>query len=478
MAGTSWNVFINDLGTLTELIDADEVNANFDWSEGGLIPHLAGTTNTALAYTLGTSTAKWGNVYTDKIETGFKVFSSSGDSLFHILYPTAQSGYIQFVEGTITSQKMTLLYSDLSDYGVLTTIGTEPLLLGANNAETARVTDETFKVGTADYDRFEIADDGTSRGTLSKNGIDDNLNVFFNAYFDGAWKSFDSTRHGARIRLFGSTTDANFSWQVAQPTSVPAFVEIMGLGEAGTLQVATLSATTANVDTLTADIATVNTLLVGDTDYDRLEIGDDGTSRGALSKNASDNSLFVMWNAYRDAGGTYTSYDSTRHSWRQIFTGSTTDALVQWEVAQPTAIPIFVEAMRLGEAGTLQVITLSATTADVGTLKVSGDSTFGGGQIVKYTQTNAESLAMTTSDYLVGVITTANTTATITLPTATAAGTGAVYIVKDEAGNASAKALTIATPGAETIDGAAAATISANYDSISLYCNGVNYFIY
>ena len=280
-------------------------------------------------------------------------------------------------------------------------------------------------------------------------------------------------------------TTADFNEAVTTPTLTVTTLT------ATSATIDTLSATTADIVTLTANTATVDTILTdkivgktgnavttGDTDYDRLEIADDGTSRGAISKNASDNSLFLMWNAYRDAGGTYTSYDSTRHSWRMVYTGSTTDALVQWEVAQPTAIPIFVEAMRLGEAGTLQVITLSATTADVGTLKVSGDSTFGGGQIVKYTQTNAESLAMTTSDYLVGVITTANTTATITLPTATAAGTGAVYIVKDEAGNASAKALTIATPGAETIDGAAAATISANYDSISLYCNGVNYFIY
>lgn len=68
---------------------------------------------------------------------------------------------------------------------------------------------------------------------------------------------------------------------------------------------------------------------------------------------------------------------------------------------------------------------------------------------------------------------TVGTAITLTLPTAVE---GATYIIKDESGNASTNTITIATPGTETIDGSASTTIVSNYNSITLYSDGSNWF--
>ena len=63
---------------------------------------------------------------------------------------------------------------------------------------------------------------------------------------------------------------------------------------------------------------------------------------------------------------------------------------------------------------------------------------------------------------------------TITLP-AVATATGKVYYIKkiDATGNP----ITIDGNGAETIDGAATAIINAQYESITLICNGSTWYI-
>jgi len=50
------------------------------------------------------------------------------------------------------------------------------------------------------------------------------------------------------------------------------------------------------------------------------------------------------------------------------------------------------------------------------------------------------------------------------------------WTVKDESGGAAANNITIATQGAETIDGAASIAISTNYGKVELYSDGVNLF--
>lgn len=64
---------------------------------------------------------------------------------------------------------------------------------------------------------------------------------------------------------------------------------------------------------------------------------------------------------------------------------------------------------------------------------------------------------------------------TITLASAMVAE-GAWVDVKDESGAAGATAITVATEGSETIDGATSQPINANYGALRFYSDGTNWF--
>jgi len=82
------------------------------------------------------------------------------------------------------------------------------------------------------------------------------------------------------------------------------------------------------------------------------------------------------------------------------------------------------------------------------------------------------------SDSIIHVTYTPTGVVTITLPTALTNTTQPPILVKDAGGNAGTNNITIATQGAETIDGGATAVISVNYNSIWLYSDGTNWFTY
>ena len=65
---------------------------------------------------------------------------------------------------------------------------------------------------------------------------------------------------------------------------------------------------------------------------------------------------------------------------------------------------------------------------------------------------------------------------TLTLPAASTAGSGAIFVIKD-IGNASSNAITLEGNGSETIDGALNKIISTNFASIEVVCDGSNWFI-
>src|SRR5690554_3709889 len=65
---------------------------------------------------------------------------------------------------------------------------------------------------------------------------------------------------------------------------------------------------------------------------------------------------------------------------------------------------------------------------------------------------------------------------TITIPTALMAEKK-TFTIKDAAGKAGTNNITIATQGAETIDGSATYVINSDYDSITLYSDGNNWYI-
>ena len=65
---------------------------------------------------------------------------------------------------------------------------------------------------------------------------------------------------------------------------------------------------------------------------------------------------------------------------------------------------------------------------------------------------------------------------TLTLPAASTAGSGAIFVIKD-IGNASTNAITLEGNGSETIDGALNKIIATNFASIEVICDGSNWFI-
>ena len=54
---------------------------------------------------------------------------------------------------------------------------------------------------------------------------------------------------------------------------------------------------------------------------------------------------------------------------------------------------------------------------------------------------------------------------------------GAQVIIKDEGGNAGTNAITIATEGSETIDGASSISIDSNYGALRLHSDGTGWFV-
>ena len=86
-------------------------------------------------------------------------------------------------------------------------------------------------------------------------------------------------------------------------------------------------------------------------------------------------------------------------------------------------------------------------------------------------QTGPAAYTASLSNYLIGIHS-QTAAVTIKLPSATAAGYGHTYVIKDESGQASSKNITITASGSNTIDGQNSVTLGTDYISISLYCNG------
>lgn len=96
------------------------------------------------------------------------------------------------------------------------------------------------------------------------------------------------------------------------------------------------------------------------------------------------------------------------------------------------------------------------------------------GKVVRRVAT-ATDYTLTRDDYIIGVTSTAAARA-ITIP-ATCNFDGQTYIIKDESRACSANNITI-TPASGTIEGAASAVLNSDGASMSIYCDGTNWFIY
>jgi hypothetical protein len=80
------------------------------------------------------------------------------------------------------------------------------------------------------------------------------------------------------------------------------------------------------------------------------------------------------------------------------------------------------------------------------------------------------------TDYIVGIDTT-NGAVTINLPSASEAGAGFTFIVKDEGGRTAVANVTVQAPVTQYIDGADCMVVKTNYSSYQLYTNGNNWFV-
>lgn len=83
-----------------------------------------------------------------------------------------------------------------------------------------------------------------------------------------------------------------------------------------------------------------------------------------------------------------------------------------------------------------------------------------------------------TTDYIIGKTGITGGGDTISLPAAATAGSGKVYIIKDQSGSAQTNNITIDPDAAETIDGQATIAITAAYGVARIYSNGTAWFTF
>lgn len=113
----------------------------------------------------------------------------------------------------------------------------------------------------------------------------------------------------------------------------------------------------------------------------------------------------------------------------------------------------------------------------IGTKTPNTQSDIQGGQTVKITEIDAATYDLLISDYILHVTYTATAAVTSLTLTSAQCVAGRVIVVKDAGGGAGANNITIDTEGAETIDGAATLVISTNYDKVTLYSDGSDWFV-
>lgn len=98
----------------------------------------------------------------------------------------------------------------------------------------------------------------------------------------------------------------------------------------------------------------------------------------------------------------------------------------------------------------------------------------GSGIVYKY-NASATDIVLTTSNYIVGITSTA-AVRTVTLPDI--ADPGTTFVIKDESGGAATNNINIVVNlGVKTIDGVTTYPINTNYGSATVYYNGTNYFV-
>lgn len=114
----------------------------------------------------------------------------------------------------------------------------------------------------------------------------------------------------------------------------------------------------------------------------------------------------------------------------------------------------------------------------LGTITPNTMSDVQGGQTVKVTTLNAATYDLLISDYIINVTYTGTGAVTaLRLMTAQTVA-GRVVVIKDAAGNAGTNNVTITSEGAQTFDGAGTLVMATNYQKVSLYSDGSDWFTF
>jgi len=94
-----------------------------------------------------------------------------------------------------------------------------------------------LEIGNAAYDRLVIADNGTAKISLSKQGNDDIFDITHNAYYDGSWNAYDATRYATRFHAESTTTYAKWNLQFSGAGATPSFTTALEISDGGELRI-------------------------------------------------------------------------------------------------------------------------------------------------------------------------------------------------------------------------------------------------
>jgi len=126
---------------------------------------------------------------------------------------------------------------------------------------------------------------------------------------------------------------------------------------------------------------------------------------------------------------------------------------------------------------TTQSLIVGTNLTASGNVYAGGSFTSAGAHIINITIVNESEYTTLDSDHILHVIYSASGTTNIILPDSICTE-GRILVVKDAAGNASERPITIDPEDTTTIDGESSIDININYMSLSIYSDGSDWFIY